>query len=193
MTIVRSLARPLLAAGFVAAGVERLRNAETTGEQLAPTLRRLGKRMPSAAGLADNPAAVARVLGATQLGAAGLLGLGKLSRLAGVVLAATTGINTFVEYRNADATTAEGRRDRRTQLLKNLSLIGGVLLAAVDTNGRPGLAWRAEHLVSDTGRSVRAIGKDAGRRSRQVTKQTKKQLAKADRAVRSAASDIAGS
>ena len=193
MTIVRTLARPLLAAGFVAAGVERLRNADQTAEQLAPALTRLGKAVPSAAGLADNPVAVARVLGAAQLGAAAMLGAGKFSRLAGLVLAATAGVNTLVDYRNGDAVTAEGRRERRTQLLKNLSLIGGVLLAAVDTNGRPGLAWRAEHLVSDTQRSVRAMGKDAGRRSRKVTKQTKKQIAKADRAVRSAASDIAGS
>ena len=193
MSIVRTLARPLLAAGFVAAGVERLRNADQTAQQLTPTLKRLGTAVPSAAGLAENPAAVARVLGATQLGAAAMLGLGKFSRLAGLVLAATAGVNTLVEYRNGDATTAEGRKERRTQLLKNMSLIGGVLLAAVDTNGRPGLAWRAEHLVSDTQRSVRAMGKDAGRRSRKVTKQTRKQLAKADRAVRSAASDITGS
>ncbi|MBD7995433.1 DoxX family protein [Arthrobacter sp. Sa2CUA1] len=193
MTIVRTLARPLLAAGFVAAGVERLRNAEQTAQQLSPTLSRLGTVAPSAAGLADNPVAVARVLGATQLGAAAMLGLGKFSRLAGLVLAGTAGVNTLVEYRNADATTQEGRKIRRTQLLKNLSLIGGVLLAAVDTNGRPGLAWRAEHLVSDTGRNVRALGKDAGRRSRKITKQTKKQLAKADRTVRSAATDIVGS
>ncbi|WP_312179026.1 DoxX family membrane protein [Arthrobacter sp.] len=193
MTIVRTLARPLLAAGFVAAGVERLRNVEQTAQQLSPTLGRLGKVVPSAAGLADNPVAVARVLGATQLGAAAMLGVGKFSRLAGIVLAATAGVNTFVEYRNADATTREGRKDRRTQLLKNLSLIGGVLLAAVDTNGRPGLAWRAEHLAADTGRNVRAVGKDASRRTRKVSKQTKKQLAKADRAVRSAATDIVGS
>ncbi|MFF2675086.1 DoxX family membrane protein [Arthrobacter koreensis] len=191
MSIVRKLARPLLAAGFAAAGVERLRNADQTAQQLTPTLDRLGSVVPSAAGL--NPAAVARVLGATQLGAAAMLGLGKFSRLAGLVLAATAGVNTLVEYRNGDATTAEGRKERRTQLLKNLSLIGGVLLAAVDTNGRPGLAWRAEHLVQDTQRSVRAMGKDAGRRSRKVTKQTRKQLAKAERAVRSTASDIAGS
>lgn len=193
MTIVRTLARPLLAAGFAAAGVERLRNAEQTAEQLSPTLNRLGRTVPSAAGLADNPVVVARVLGATQLGAAAMLGLGKFSRLAGLVLAGTAGVNTFVEYRNADAATAEERRNRRAQLLRNLSLIGGVLLAAVDTNGRPGLAWRADHLVSDTGRNMRAVGKDAGRRSRKLTRQTKKQLARADRAVRSAATDITGS
>jgi uncharacterized membrane protein YphA (DoxX/SURF4 family) len=193
MTIVRTLARPLLATGFVAAGVERLRNVEQTAEQLSPTLGRLGNAVPSAAGLADNPVVVARVLGATQLGAAAMLGLGKFSRLAGLVLAATAGVNTLVEYRNADASTQEGRKDRRTQLLKNLSLIGGVLLAAVDTNGRPGLAWRAEHLVSDTGRNMRAVSKDASRRSQKVAKQTRKRLAKADHAVRSAATDIVGS
>ncbi|MDN3904031.1 DoxX family membrane protein [Arthrobacter sp. YD2] len=182
MSIVRLFARPLLATGFVAVGVERLRNVDQTAEQLAPTLKWIGSTVPSAASLAANPTMVARVLGYTQVGAASLLGMGKMSRLASLLLAGTAALNAVVEYRNAEASTAQERKDRRYQLLKNLSLIGGVLLSAVDTNGRPGLAWRANHLATDTGRKTRAVSKS-------VKKSTRKQLA----AVSNAASDIVGS
>ena len=58
-------------------------------------------------------------------------------------------------------------------------MTGGVLLAAVDTNGRPSLAWRAEHLAADA-------RKNAGHLAADVKKTTGKQLKKADKAVRKA-------
>lgn len=182
MSLVRLIARPLLATGFVAVGVERLRNVDQTAEQLAPTLSRIGSAVPAAAAATSNPALVARVAGYTQVGAASLLGMGKFTRIASLLLAGTAALNSVVEYRNAEASTAAERKERRNQLLKNLSLIGGVLLSAVDTNGRPGLAWRANHLASDTGRKGRAAAKA-------VRKTTGKQI----KAVSNAASDIVGS
>lgn len=178
MSIVRSLARPLLATGFVAAGVDRLRDADATAEQLRPTLARAGSVVPAAGSVTGNPLLVARIVGGTQVGAGLLLGTGHFTRLAGLLLAGTSALNAVVEFKNADADTTAERKLRRAQLLKNLSLIGGVLLAAVDTNGRPGLAWRAGHLASDTRRKTMAVSKDA-----------RKQL----HAVRSAATDIVGS
>lgn len=182
MSVVRFVARPLLAAGFVASGVDRLRSAEDTASQLRPTLDRVKGMVPSAAPVLSNEKLVARVMGATQIGAGILLGLGKCSRLAAVALTVTAGLNAMVEYKQADTSTPEARKARRNQLLKNVSLIGAVLLAAVDTNGRPGLAWRAEHFASDTRRSAKSLGKGA-----------RKKLEKADKAVRNAASDVVGS
>ena len=73
MSIVRLLARPLLATGFIAAGVDRLRDSDQTAEHLRPTLDRVGSMVPSAASITGNPALVAKVLGATQVGAGSLL------------------------------------------------------------------------------------------------------------------------
>lgn len=193
MSIVRLLARPLLATGFIAAGVDRLRDSDQTAEHLRPTLDRVGSMVPSAASITGNPALVAKVLGATQVGAGSLLALGKLPRLSGLLLAGTAVLNTVVEYKNAESDSPAERKARRAGLLRNLSLIGAVLLVAVDTNGRPGLAWRAGHLADDTRRSVTSLGKDAGRRSRAVKKDAAKQLKKANRTVRSTASGIVGS
>ena len=193
MSVVRLLARPLLATGFIAAGVDRLRDADQTAEQLRPTLNRVGGMVPSASSVTGNPQLVAKVLGATQVGAGALLALGKLPRLSGALLAGTAVLNAVVEYKNADTDTPDERKARRAALLKNLSLIGAVLLVAVDTNGRPGLAWRAGHLADDTRRSVSSLGKDAGRKSRAVKKDAAKQLKKANRTVRTTAAGIAGS
>lgn len=193
MSVVRLLARPLLATGFIAAGVDRLRDADQTAEQLRPTLKRVGGMVPSAAAVTDNPQLVAKVLGATQVGAGALLALGKLPRLSGLLLTGTAVLNAVVEYKNAETDTTEERKARRAALLKNLSLIGAVLLVAVDTDGRPGLAWRAGHLADDTRRSVSSLGKDAGRKSRSVKKDAAKQLKKANRTVRTTAAGIVGS
>ena len=193
MSFVRLLARPLLATGFIASGVGRLRDSDQTAQQLRPTLDRVGAMVPSAAAVTGNPQLVAKALGATQIGAGVLLALGKLPRLSGLLLTGTAVLNTVVEYKNADTDTSEERGARRTALLKNLSLIGAVLLVAVDTNGRPGLAWRAGHLADDTRRSVASLGKDAGRKSRSVKKDAAKQLKKANRAVRTTAAGVVGS
>ncbi|WP_028279165.1 DoxX family protein [Arthrobacter sp. H5] len=193
MTVVRVLARPLLASSFVLTGLDRLRNAESTGSSLRPTLDRLAKVVPAAAAVTDNEKLVAQLLGATQVGAAAMLAIGRFSRLAAVLLVGTSAVNTLTDFNAADSSTPAARKDRRNQLLKNLSLIGAVLIAAVDTNGRPGLAWRAEHFASGAKRNAKAISYDTRRNARSIARDTEKQLRKADKAVRKTAADVVGS
>lgn len=182
MTIVRFVARPLLASSFIASGIDRLKNSANTAEQLRPVLERAGKTVPSAKPVTSNAPMVAKVVSGTQIGAAILLAIGKLSRFAAALLVATSALNAIVEYRSAESATKEDKTRRRNQLLKNVSLVGAVLIASVDTNGRPGLAWRAEHFASDTRKNAKSLSKDA-----------RKQLHKADKGVRSTASDVFGS
>jgi uncharacterized membrane protein YphA (DoxX/SURF4 family) len=170
MSLVRFLARPMLASSFVVAGLDKLKNADDTAKQLSPLLRRASESLPFPA----DEKMLARVIGGTQVGAGALLALGKFSRFSATLLAGITALNAFVEWRSADISTKEGRLARRAQLLKNISLTGGVLLAAVDTAGRPSLAWRAEHLAMD------------------AKKATGKQLKKTDRAVRKAVDNAVG-
>lgn len=146
MSFVRTFARPLFASSFIAAGVERIRQADDTAQQLGGVLRPVANAVPQL-----NDKLLARTLGGVQLGAGALLALGKMPRLAGFLLAITSTLNSAAEFSAANTTTPEGRQWQRTQLLKNISLTGGVLLASVDTAGKPSLAWRAEHLA-ETGR-----------------------------------------
>lgn len=170
MSLVRFLARPMLASSFVVAGLDKLKNADDTAKQLSPLLRRASESLPFPA----DEKTLARVIGGAQVGAGALLALGKYSRFSATVLAGISALNTFVEWRSADISTKEGRLARRAQLLKNISLTGGVFLAAVDTAGKPSLAWRAEHLAMD------------------AKKVTGKQLKKTDRAVRKAVDNAVG-
>ncbi|PNI10072.1 DoxX family protein [Arthrobacter sp. AFG7.2] len=170
MSFFRTLARPMLASSFVIAGVDKLKNADDTAQQLSPLLRKAAASLP----FKSDEKTLARVIGGTQVGAGVLFGLGKFSRLSATVLTVISLLNTFVEWRSADISTREGRENRRNQLLKNLSLSGGALLASVDTAGKPGLAWRAEHLAAD------------------ARKTTNKKLTKADKAVRRAVEQATG-
>ncbi|MGM9474282.1 DoxX family protein [Pseudarthrobacter sp. YS3] len=170
MSFVRNLARPMLASSFVAAGLDKLRNADDTAQQLSPLLKKAAASLP----FRTDERTLARVIGGTQVGAGVLFGLGKFSRLSATLLTVISLLNTFVEWRSADISTKAGREARRNQLLKNVSLSGGALLASVDTAGKPGLAWRAEHLAAD------------------ARKTTGKQLHKADKAVRRAVEQATG-
>lgn len=170
LSIIRALARPMLASSFIFSGLDRLRHADATAAQLAPVLGPLSAALPVEASEKN----LARILAGAQVGAGVLLAAGKFSRPAAVVLALTAGLNTVVEYRNANTDTKENRSHRRNQLTKSIGLIGGVLLASVDTEGRPGLAWRTEKLL--------ASGK----------KSAKTQFKNADKQVRALAHDVTG-
>jgi uncharacterized membrane protein YphA (DoxX/SURF4 family) len=157
MSFVRFLARPMLASSFVLAGMDKLKNADDTATQLSPLLRRAAESLPFQA----DEKVLARVIGGTQVGAGVCLALGKASRLAATVLAVISALNGYVEWRSADISSKEGRDARRKQLLKNVSLTGGVLLASVDTAGKPSLAWRAEHLAADARKTTAHLAADA--------------------------------
>ena len=168
--MIRLLARPMLASSFIFSGLDRLRHADATAAQLAPVLAPLSAALPVDA----SEKTLARLLAGAQVGAGILLALGKFSRPAAVVLTLTAGLGTVVEYRTAETTTKENRAHRRNQLTKNIALIGGALLASVDTAGRPGLAWRTEKFIKS--------GK----------KTAKTQLKNADKSVRALAHDVTG-
>jgi uncharacterized membrane protein YphA (DoxX/SURF4 family) len=181
MSFVRFLARPMLASSFVLAGVDKLRNSDDTAEQLSPLLRRAADALP----FQTNEKVLARAIGGTQVGAGVLFATGKFARLSASLLALISALNAFVEYRSADISSKEGREARRNQLLKNVTLTGGVLLASVDTAGKPSLAWRAEHLAADARKTASHLAADA-------RKTTGKKLHKADKAVRRAVDQAVG-
>ena len=181
MPFVRTLARPMLASSFILAGLDKLKNSDDTAQQLSPLLRKAAASLP----FQTNEKTLARVIGGTQVGAGVLFGLGKFSRLSAGLLTVVSLLNTFVEWRSADISSKEGRENRRNQLLKNVSLSGGALLASVDTAGKPGLAWRAEHLAADARRNASHLAAGARRT-------TTKKLNKADKAVRRAVEHAAG-
>lgn len=177
MSIVRRLARPLLATGYIAGGVEAFRDSSAAAEKLDPVLKQVEQMLPQVRPVTANRAQVAQGIAAAQVLAASALALSKLPRLSASVLLGTTAINGFVQYQSADTSTKEGTSQRRSNVFKNLSLIGAVMIASVDTAGNPSLAWRASHLADDVRKNAAKVSKD-----------TKKKFAQAEKAVQDAVS-----
>jgi uncharacterized membrane protein YphA (DoxX/SURF4 family) len=55
---------------------------------------------------------------------------------------------TLAGHRFWEESDEKARSMQRIQFFKNLSMLGGLLLAAVDTDGRPSVSWRARRAAS---------------------------------------------
>ncbi len=116
------------------------------------------------------------------------LAAGWFPRLASLALAGTLVPTTAAGHRFWEAEDAD-RAQQRIHFLKNLSMFGGLLIAAADTSGQPSLAWRARHgarpSAARPGARVRRPGckaKTAHREARLVAR-TAKASGKAGRRV----------
>ena len=85
--------------------------------------------------------------------------------------------------RTGRSRTRRSRARQRTQFLKNLGLLGGLLLAAVDTEGRPGLAYRA-HMVNESAhRTARQTRREARHLAHSAAREAKLKAAQAHNAI----------
>jgi uncharacterized membrane protein YphA (DoxX/SURF4 family) len=149
MPIIRRIARPLLAAPLIQNGLDAARHPTPRLENAAPVLDRISQPLR----LPRDRVQVIRVAGGISAGAGILLSLGRLPRLSAVALAVTSPLvnpdSPFWAEKDPEA-----RRAQRTALLKNLGLLGGVLLASVDTSGSPDLAWRSRRAARQARRAA---------------------------------------
>jgi uncharacterized membrane protein YphA (DoxX/SURF4 family) len=159
MSIVRRIARPLLAASFVATGIDAVLHPMPKAEAARPVVDRLAPSL----GLPEDPELFVRANGALTAAAGTLLALGRIPRLSSLVLAATLLPSTYLEYAFWQEKDPRERRLQRALFLKNAGLLGGTLLAAVDTEGRPGLAWRGRRAVQQAEKAGRRAAREARR------------------------------
>ena len=134
MSIVRRLARPALATGFIAGGVDAFRNSSAAARELDPVLKAVETAAPQLRPVTANRAVVAQGIAAAQVCAASLLAVSKLPRLSSTVLLGTTALNGYTQYRSAPAGTKEEKAERRAdlrRLLAPLSLVEQEQLAAL--------------------------------------------------------------
>jgi uncharacterized membrane protein YphA (DoxX/SURF4 family) len=160
--LVRRLARPLLASVFIAGGVDALRNPGARTKQAAHLL----EQVPTPEAVPNDPDLLVRVNGAALLGGGVLLATGRFPRLASTMLAASLIPTTAIEHAFWEETDPSRKAQQRSLFLKNVGLLGGLLLATVDTEGKPGLVWRAQHAGRTTRREARHAKRAAGREAR---------------------------
>jgi len=172
MTLLRAAARTLLASYFVVSGVKAVKDptplvpaAEPLADRLVPLVKRYAPAQV-AASIPEDAATLVRINGALQLVGGLALASGKGRRLGAAFLAASLIPSTLAKYPFWTRDTAEERAADREHFLKNVSLLGGVVLASRDTEGLPSLAYRA-HAGSQS------LAKDTRKASHKVAKQTR--------------------
>ena len=160
--LVRRIARPLLASVFIAAGVDALRNPSARTKQTAHLL----DQVPTPEAVPNDPDLIVRTNGAVLVGGGLLLATGKFPRLASTLLAASLVPTTAIEHAFWEESDPERRSAQQSLFLKNVGLLGGLLLATVDTECKPGLVWRAQNVSKLTRREARHAKATAGREAR---------------------------
>jgi uncharacterized membrane protein YphA (DoxX/SURF4 family) len=168
MTVVRRVARPMLAAIFVVQGLEQLRHPSALNAKVAPFAEKLAPM-----GLPNDPELLVRANGATMLAGAELLAKGRVPRLASLALAGAMVPTTYVGHQFWAETDPAAKRTQRIGFLKNVGLIGGLLLASVDTEGRPGLAYRAGLAGSSAKRTAKRAKREAKHATRAARREAK--------------------
>lgn len=169
MSLLRAAARTMLAGYFVVNGVKALKDPELYAaeqERFASKVVPLARKVAPAeiaTALPDDTETLARISGGLQVaGGVGMI-LGKGRRIGAGFLALSM-LPQLVGYSTKGLPPQE-RSAARNELLKNIALLGGALIAFGDTEGRPGLTWRAHDQAAKLSKSVghtrKSLGKDA--------------------------------
>ncbi|MGH3342336.1 MAG: DoxX family protein [Carbonactinosporaceae bacterium] len=159
MRLVRGVARPMLAAVFIADGLDSLRRPKAR----VGAVERLGPAAARRLRLPENPETLVRVNGAAQVVCGLLLATSRSPRLASLALAATLVPATAGAHPFWEAPSGEERRNQLAHFLKNVGLCGGLLIAAVDTQGQPSVGWwarRAAHTAGEKAGAARERARD---------------------------------
>ena len=156
----------MLSAAFIGRGVDALRSPKPAADAARPTLEGLSK-LPDPVGtnVPSNAETVARVNAAVQIGGGLLLATGKLPRLASAALALSVVPGSLGGHTFWNETDPQRKADERRAFLTDVSLIGGLIIAAVDTEGKPSLGWRgrrAAHKVSEAVTAALPVGAATG-------------------------------
>jgi uncharacterized membrane protein YphA (DoxX/SURF4 family) len=174
----------MLGAIFVISGARiavnpdsRVDTAKRVTDRVGPLIERIDPRLPSDA------RSLVRLKAVSDVVAGLLLASGKFTRPAALVLAANL-VPTTLAGHPFWTMPQPDRAQQQTHFLKNLGLLGGLLLAAADTQGKPGLGYRTSHAVD---RSQRSVSRAVDRSQRSMRRAVRTARREARIAARSAA------
>jgi uncharacterized membrane protein YphA (DoxX/SURF4 family) len=157
MKPVRTAARAMLASIFVISGARiivspdsKVAAAKRVTDRVGPLISRADPRLPT------DPRTLVQLKAAADVVAGLMLATGKFTRPAAAVLAAGLVPTTFAGHPFWTLPQPE-RSQHETHFLKNLALLGGLLLAAADTEGKPSIGYRTSHAVDRSQRSIEHV------------------------------------
>lgn len=161
MTVMRLIARPMLASMFVVGGIDSLMNAAPKVSKAEKVTEHVAEKIAPGLPVPTDPATLIRINGGVQVAAGLALATGRLPRVAALALAATLVPTTYAGHAFWEEKDKTTRKMQRIQFFKNISMMGGLLLAGVDTEGKPGVAWRARRAAKDVRREAKTLAKQA--------------------------------
>lgn len=154
--MIRKIARPMLASAFIIDGVQTVLNPASHKESADSVLKQVRAATPRQyrSFIPKDPETAAQIIGGVKAGAASLFALGKAPRTAAGLLTATSVAS--LAGRNAfwDTDDEDEKARRKAGALTDLALTGGVLLATVDTEGKPDMKWRAQNAARTAKKNV---------------------------------------
>lgn len=172
---LRTIARHMLASMFVVGGIDALRNAGEKVPVADDVVDPLSRGVPQLQD-ADTEDLV-RLSGAVQVVGGLALALGKAPRVASAALAATLVPTTLAAHRFWEQDDPAAKANHQVHFFKNVAMMGGLLLGVLDTEGRPGMAWRTKHAAEHAALHGSHAKEKAQLRARETTAKAKKAAA----------------
>jgi len=156
MSLARRAARAALAASFVSGGLDQIRHPQPKVGPASPIAKPIADRVPQ---LPNDPESLVKLDGAIKVvGGLGMV-FGPFARPAALLLAGSMVPTTLAGHRFWETTDPDQKVSDRVEFFKNVSLIGGLLIAALDTGGRPSIPWVAGKAVHG---AAETVGEAAG-------------------------------
>jgi putative oxidoreductase len=162
MMLARRVARPMLASIFIYGGLEAFLNPGSKVPKADKLISGLPERIPIP--YITSTEQLVRIDGAAKVIGGIALGFGRTPRFAALALAASLAPTTLAGHAFWDENDRPTRQAQKLQLAKNASIMGGLLLAAVDTGGKPSLGWRAKRATRRLGKKAKAQQQSAASR-----------------------------
>jgi uncharacterized membrane protein YphA (DoxX/SURF4 family) len=163
----------MLSSMFITGGIDAIRNPAALAPAAEPVATPIARKLPY---LPEDPQQLVKINGAVQAVAGAMLAMGKWPRLSAALLAGSLVPTTLAGHRFWEEDDKARRAQQRVHFFKNLSMLGGLILAAVDTEGRPGLAWRTRHATSHVAASTARTRRAARREAKLAAKTAREKL-----------------
>lgn len=179
MSLLRFVARSMFAGYFITEGVKAVTkpaeiapDAEAFASTVTPLLQRVVPADVSSY-VPEKAETWVRISGVAQIAGGAMFATGIGRRIGALLLAKASVLNVAMALPGKDAPKT-AKDSARPEVLRNVALLGASILAMQDTQGKPSLAWRADHAAKVTEKKAAALGED-------ISKSTKAAAAKAEK------------
>lgn len=183
MSLVRFVARSMVASHFITDGVHTLRQADELAEsadgftsKAIPLVQRIVPASYSSY-VPEEAKSWVRISGLMKITGGAMFATGIGRRLGAALLIPATILDIAVSWPEKSA-DQDQRKIAQREALKNVALLGATILATRDLQGSPSLSWRAENSrkmaakqAASARDTVAKLGRKAKRKARKAARE----------------------